>query len=360
MTKYAPILIPTVCRYQHFRECLESLARCTWADKTDVYVIVDYPGQDNHWNGYRKITAFLKQCGDMGFNSLNITYRETNYFFAGKGNLRTMLQTLNGKYDRFIYSEDDNVFSTNFLVYMNKCLEEYKDDPNVIITTGYSYPIQWDVSSGATCLKQNVCAAVWGVGFWMNKYEDFSKSILSGKLLNDIDYTINSKLYTRLIDASLREYIPAALSPWRDGQRIFMNITDIALRAYLAVADKYVVSPVVSKVRNLGFDGSGAYCQTINTNLNGDTAGTYNYSQQPIDENDTFELVLDSKQNDKENRNRLNRFDVRTPAQMRRTRLYLWLMTHFGVWAGKTCAIILFPFDFGLRAFRKVWRTIRR
>lgn len=359
MTKYAPVLIPTVCRYQHFKECLESLSRCIDADKTDVYVIVDYPGREEHWDGYRKIKHYLEHCGDLGFKTLNNIFRVTNFFYSKKRSNKTLLQPLNNKYDRYIYSEDDIIFSPNFLVYMNKSLEAFKDDSDIIMVSGYSYPIRWDVSSGATCLKQNVNASVWGAGYWIEKQETVSNYINSGQLLDEVGNVIHKETYKRMIDASLREYIPASVYPWRKDCHFFLALSDISMRAYLAVADKYVVSPVISKVRNLGFDGSGVYCQTINTGLNGDTAGTYNYSKQPIDKSNTFELVLDTKQNDKENHDRLNRFDVRTPAEMRRTRLYLWLMTHFGVWAGKACAIILFPFDFSLRAFRKIWRTIK-
>lgn len=56
---YAPVLIPTVSRYEHLRNCLESLAKCTWADKTDVFVAVDYPGREKDWPVYRKIKEYL-------------------------------------------------------------------------------------------------------------------------------------------------------------------------------------------------------------------------------------------------------------------------------------------------------------
>ena len=36
ITKYAPIVIPTLNRYEHFKRCLESIERCTGAEYTDV------------------------------------------------------------------------------------------------------------------------------------------------------------------------------------------------------------------------------------------------------------------------------------------------------------------------------------
>ena len=40
---YSPVIITTLNRHEHFRQCLESLERCTDADKTNVYVALDYP-----------------------------------------------------------------------------------------------------------------------------------------------------------------------------------------------------------------------------------------------------------------------------------------------------------------------------
>lgn len=45
----------------------------------------------------------------------------------------------------YIYTEDDNVFSKNFLCYMNLCLEKYKEDDKILTVSGYSYLAEWDV-----------------------------------------------------------------------------------------------------------------------------------------------------------------------------------------------------------------------
>ena len=52
---YAPVLIPTLCRYDHFIRCLESLKKNTWAKYTEVYIAVDYPAKESHWDGYKRI-----------------------------------------------------------------------------------------------------------------------------------------------------------------------------------------------------------------------------------------------------------------------------------------------------------------
>lgn len=55
----APVIIPTLCRYDHFKRLMESLNKCTWADKTDVYIGLDYPAKEEHRDGWMKIKRFL-------------------------------------------------------------------------------------------------------------------------------------------------------------------------------------------------------------------------------------------------------------------------------------------------------------
>lgn len=354
---YAPIIIPTLCRANHLKRLIESLKKNGWAKYTDVYIGLDFPPSEKYQDGWRRINEYIDTGDFSAFASFNVIRQKEN---LGAGmNSHELSEYVSQKYDRWIFSEDDNEFSPNFIEYMDKCLEAYEDDPDVVAVTGYSYPIEWDVSDNATCLKQNINASMWGTGFWKSKMLQCAEYIGSGRMLQDVDRVIMEKSYEKMIDASLREYIVGAVQPYKRLNRMLYGMSDIGVRAYLAVADKFMISPVISKVRNHGFDGSGVYCQTINNDF-GKTAGTYNYSTQAIDQSLTFELVLNKKDSIAENRDRLNRFDVRTPAQMSRTRLYLWLVTHIGVWAGKACAMILFPFDFGLRAFRKIWRTIKK
>ena len=45
---YAPILIPTLCRAEHFIRCVESLKNNSWAKYTDVFIGLDYPPTEKY------------------------------------------------------------------------------------------------------------------------------------------------------------------------------------------------------------------------------------------------------------------------------------------------------------------------
>ena len=61
--QYAPVVIPTLNRYKHFKACLESLEKCKYADKTNVYVSLDFPPSDKYKEGWLKISEYLSEGG---------------------------------------------------------------------------------------------------------------------------------------------------------------------------------------------------------------------------------------------------------------------------------------------------------
>ena len=54
-----PILITTLCRYEHLMRCIESLRNNSYARDTELYIGLDYPAKEEHWSGYRKVDAYL-------------------------------------------------------------------------------------------------------------------------------------------------------------------------------------------------------------------------------------------------------------------------------------------------------------
>lgn len=173
---YAPVVIPTICRYNTFKPCIDSLSRCTDADKTELYIGLDYPAKESHWEGYRKICDYVQDI--KGFKSVYIFKREYNY---GQGkNMEDLLKHVKEKYDRYIVSEDDNVFSPNFLEYINYGLEKYRDHPDVIAICGFNYPFSY--MENIIGYEKNAfpitAFTAWGVGLWLIK----NLSILSIKI----------------------------------------------------------------------------------------------------------------------------------------------------------------------------------
>ena len=311
---YAPVIIPTLCRDQHFVRCIESLRRNPWAKYTDVYIGLDYPAKEAHWDGYRKISAYLEQPFPE-FHAVHIYRREKNVGASTNSGLLRKAAMQNS--DRFIYLEDDLEVSPNFLEYMDKALMEYEKDPDVVMVTGYSYPLEWEAARGSTIVKQNFNGSMWGVGMWHPKRNEVLHYLRHNGLNKDFSRAYRSGSLESMIDFAIKDYVNLCEGGWC-GKNAFLNkITDIAMRIYLAVQNKYAIMPLISKVRNHGYDGSGQYCQRIEGNAEGDfCVDNYHFSTQPIDESNTVSLVEDHSFKLETNRIMLNNFDRVSSVEM--------------------------------------------
>jgi len=252
MENLAPVLITTLNRSVHFKRCVESLALCTHADKTILYIALDYPLHDGHWAGYEEIKEFLPKI--RGFKSVIIIERDRN--LGAVDNFFKALDEVFEKYDRVIISEDDNVFSIDFLAFVNKGLEVYEKRSDIFSISGYQYPIKVPKA-----YKDDVYIwtgfSAWGVGIWKEKWRkvDWEYKGL-GSFLND-------KNNIRAMNKIAENYIPAL-------RRIIetKRITGDTLICYHEFIHKmYSVFPTISRVRNTGNDGTGINCVKLNKDI---------------------------------------------------------------------------------------------
>lgn len=301
---YAPVLIPTMSRDKHFIRCVESLRKNTWAKYTDVYIGLDYPPNKKYWNGYNSICRYLD--GEFNeFASFNVLKREKNY--GAYKNMKELREMVLLRYDRFIRTDDDTEFSPNFLEYMNKGLQYSENHNEVIAVAGYSYPLKWKLKDNCNAFYVDFISPMWGIGFLKERYNMANQAICNG--FNEMIFKTGEWRKFKYTDARLNDLVNGALSD--DKNDLTRRVTDIGLAVALPAKKWVVLTPVLSKVRNWGFDGTGEYCQNIGKNENKQFARTYPYTKQRIDNQLTYELYVDNNLNCDENRKIINVFDSR-------------------------------------------------
>lgn len=266
ITTFAPVLIPTLNRYAHLKRCVESLSRCTHADKTELIIGLDYPPSEKYFEGWESICEYVSKIN--GFKKVTILKREEN--FGAVKNLDNLREYASTKYDCFIMTEDDNEFSPNFLDYINKGLEKYKDNPNIFAICGYNYPVDMSTYSYDYYFSHNFAA--WGYGSWFNKLEKVFKLIKKDNYIINFYKKYPFKYYfknhLRLMELSARI---------GDG---FLG--DMYITSYLHGSNVFTVFPKISLVRNWGHDGTGINCGKVKTGIED------LYSKQEIDDRDIF------------------------------------------------------------------------
>ncbi len=247
---FAPVLIHTLCRYEHFKRCLESLSRCTGAEETEVYVALDYPAKEAHWSGYEKIRDYLDHCGDLGFKALHVIKRPHNYGFGPNGNAMSLRREAFRNYDRIIVSEDDNEFAPAFLDFMNKALTKYEDNERVRTVGAYVGEDFEGIKHTGSLFTYSTSA--WGLGIWKHKEVD----------VHDFDFN-------GLIKDKKKSWKLFAASPacWVLLYRMVkrgISYGDIKRETVNRMNNTFQVRPYTSLVRNWGNDGTGAHCVADN------------------------------------------------------------------------------------------------
>ncbi len=309
---YSPVLIPTLCRYDKFIRCFESLNNNTWAEYTDVYIALDYPNKLSHKEGYLKIKHYcenVQNSRSSHFKSVSIIYRTHNC--GPIGNFEKLVNEIFTKYDSCICTFDDIEHSKNFIQYMDTMLDRFKDDPSVIMVNGYSYPVEWSTAENCTAVMQNLEGNIWGVGFWKDKWNDFYDFLHKGQLIRQFPLMLKNGSFKNMTDWAIKDYVEAVVNGVSFNS-LLKRITDVSLRIYLSVAGKFSIMPTISKTRNIGFDGSGAFCEEVLYDSEKEkTSSNYRFDLQPIDTSDTFQARVDISFDNVCNKEIVNRFDRR-------------------------------------------------
>lgn len=242
---YYPVCITTLNRYTHFKRCVESLARNTHADKTELVIGLDYPPEEKYVEGYLKIKSYIPTI--KGFKKVTVFEWTENY--GPSKNSLDLIDYCFRHYDAVILTEDDNEFSPCFLDYMNKALEAYATDPHVYSASAYIGRNYYGKLRQQ--LMFNYDNNAWGLGLWKSKEQ-------------------NSKLYTKdyfkkIILSFSQSYkvfrvSPGIFSMLVDMVKLNQSWGDVESSARNIINGTYQLRPSFSLVRNTGFDGTGIHC----------------------------------------------------------------------------------------------------
>ncbi len=294
--KYAPILIHTLDRSKHLADCIRSLQKNTHARDTDLYISVDYPPSEKFAVGNSEIKALLSN-GIEGFHKTYVFFQKENLGPSENG--RFIREKAFEYYDRFIATEDDNVFSPCFLDYIDKGFDLYNDDDSVIALCGHSYPINWPDRSRKTD-RINTLFDAWGYGMTRKDYLNI-RSYIEDKLEERLRDPANmKKLYKKqsFIFQCADSYLRGAGGDMLNNGRLRMMDQTIAM--YMILEKKHTIMPHISLVRNMGDDGSGIH--------GGENPARNSWSEQEIERGDTFDFQSDDSGYDKRLDRRLNKY----------------------------------------------------
>lgn len=168
MRRTSPIALFVYARPWHTRQTLDALRRNELADESDLFIYSDAARGIDDFAAVDAVRQSLKEVN--GFRSVTVVERSTNFGLA-----RSIIEgvtQLCANYGQVIVLEDDLVTSPYFLSFMNDALDTYRDDPEVMHISGYSYPIDIDGHAESYFLRLPMC---WGWATWQSSWQHFIK-----------------------------------------------------------------------------------------------------------------------------------------------------------------------------------------
>ena len=242
----APICLFTYKRLWHTQQTVAALEKNRLALKSDLIIYSDASKTIEAEQSVREVREYIRTI--KGFRSVTIIEREENYGLA-KSIITGVTEVINS-FGRIIVVEDDLITSPFFLRYMNDALTMYNGEENVVSIHGYMYPIRKKLPS-TFFLKGADC---WGWATWKKGWDFFEAD--GRKLMKELDARGLTKKfdfdgaypYTQM----LRDQVDGKNDSW-------------AIRWYASafLQGKLTLYPGTSLVRNIGFDSSGANCDSI-------------------------------------------------------------------------------------------------
>ncbi|HEY2380151.1 MAG TPA: sugar transferase [Terriglobia bacterium] len=245
MPEPSPVVLFCYKRPDHTRQTLEALRLNSLAARTELYVFSDAPRTEFERTNVDEVRRVLARID--GFKSVNVVERSANLGLARS--VITGVSSLFERYERLVVLEDDIVTAPDYLAFINEALAAYETESRVFSVTGFNFPIAIDPSYPFDAYFSYRCNS-WGWATWRDRW--------------------------RMVDWDVQDY-PVfksdvqARRQFNRGGNDLANMLDLQFQGKIdswAIRwcyahyqnNAFCVFPVQSRVRNIGFDGTGVHC----------------------------------------------------------------------------------------------------
>ena len=242
----APIIVFAFNRLDALKNTIDSLLQNEEAKLSDLFVFVDGP-RENRQGEKEKVKAVQEYV--MTING----FKSTKHFFSehnkglGKSIIEGVTQII-GQYGKAIVLEDDLVFSTNFLAFMNEGLDRYENEKKVFSICGYTNKVKIPKDypyDAYFCTR----SSSWGWATWKDRWET-----VDWELKDWNRYSKMARAFNKWGGSDCFRMLRSVKEGWGNSWAIRFCFAEFLQK-------KLSLFPVISKVRNDGFDGTGTNCK---------------------------------------------------------------------------------------------------
>ena len=244
----APVVLFVYNRKEHTQQTLEALEKNYLSEESDLFVFSDGP-KENSAEKVSEVRTYLDAyVKHARFKQVTIIKAEKNKGLANSI-ISGVTQIIN-KYGKVIVVEDDLVTSMDFLQYMNQALEFYENEACIWSISGFNFPLKTlKKYEHDIFYTYRGCSIGWGT--WLNRWETVDWNVMKyTQFLNDKKWKKRFCRGGKDLPQMLINQMENGLDSW-------------AVRWVFEQSNqnKYTIYPKISRLKNIGFDGTGIHSE---------------------------------------------------------------------------------------------------
>jgi hypothetical protein len=241
MKTLAPIALFCYKRLDTLKQTIEALKKNDLAPESELFIFSDGPKKPADEHVIKEIRNYLQTV--TGFKKTTVIEAPANKGLATS--IISGVTDIINKYGKIIVLEDDLLTSKNFLVYMNEGLDFYENKSKIFSVGAFTIPMK-GLKKNSVYLTRRADSCGWGT--WKDRW-------------NVIDWDV--KDYPSLMESRARQRafnrmgsdMTGLLTKQRQGK---INSWAIRWCYHQFKQDLFSVHPVMSKIKNIGFDSPDA------------------------------------------------------------------------------------------------------
>lgn len=244
--QYAPIVIFAFNRLDLLRNTIASLHSNEEARDSELFIFVDgaRANKKGETEKVRAVQEYVKTI--IGFKGIQYFFSEEN---KGLGpSIIVGVGEIVKKFGKVIVLEDDLTLSSNFLSFMNQGLNRYLNEEKIFSICGYSNKISVPknyIADSYFCYR----SSSWGWATWADRWGSVDWELSDWQKYSGMKSAFNKWGGSDCF---------GMLDGWRKGKNKSWAIR-FCFSQFLQ--NKITLFPVISKVKNNGFDGNGTNCK---------------------------------------------------------------------------------------------------
>lgn len=248
MRELAPLIIFVYNRADVTEKMLEAINKNELTEDTEVYIFSD--GSKNtedkeKVDHVREIISRFRNSNN--FKEVHIIEAEENKGLANS--IISGVTEIIRRYGKVIVLEDDLITATNFLTFMNECLEFYRDNPKIWSIGGTSYllpALEKYPHDVYTCYR----GESWGWASWLDRWEKVDWDI------SDYEQFMHDRKRKKMFRRGGQDMVDA-LKRQREGKT---DSWAIRWCYQQSKEDMLTILPSKSLVKNIGWGEAGTHC----------------------------------------------------------------------------------------------------